>query len=338
VRSTASTGARRAITPVVCEARNAGRQPRAPTRIASSSTAALVAALTRPSSRVRLDALLAQHALCRRSAARDFLRTRAVTLALPGDGDGGGAPRPARRGGELVDPRAVRVDGAPLPLAGVPLHVALHKPAGVVVTAAEDEGTTVFDLLPGSFRSRSPALQPAGRLDKGASGLLVLTVSGALNARLAGAAARTPKRYLVALATAPADAQLAAVAAGGLPLADGATSAPAAVARHTSHAHVAVVTLTEGRHHHLRRVFAAVGAEVTGIHRVGVGGLTLLPPAPGGRPPAPGGEARSEQPPPGEPPAAPAPATPPSVLRLAPGEWALLDAPRLEALLSGPAA
>lgn len=258
---------------------------------------------------MRLDALLASHALSRRSAARVFLRRHDV-LVVVDDGAGGGARAP-RRVGELVDPRAVRVDGAPLPLAGVPLHVALHKPPGFVVSAASDEGPSVFDLLPRGFRARSPPLQPAGRLDKAASGLLLLTVSGALNARLTGPAARVAKRYLVALARPPTDAQLAAVAAGGLELADGARAAPARVARDARFAHVAAVTLTEGRHHHLRRVFAAVGADVTGIHRVGVGGLSLAPPRE----------------------APPAPPSTPSTLRLAPGEWALLDAPRLEALL-----
>ena len=35
------------------------------------------------------------------------------------------------------------------------------------------------------------------------------------------------------------------------------------------------VTLTEGRYHQVRRMFAAVGNHVTALHRDRVGGLTL---------------------------------------------------------------
>jgi 16S rRNA pseudouridine516 synthase len=37
----------------------------------------------------------------------------------------------------------------------------------------------------------------------------------------------------------------------------------------------AYVTLTEGRYHQVRRMFAAVGNHVTALHRDRVGGLTL---------------------------------------------------------------
>jgi 16S rRNA pseudouridine516 synthase len=37
----------------------------------------------------------------------------------------------------------------------------------------------------------------------------------------------------------------------------------------------AAVTLTEGRYHQVRRMFAAVKNHVTALHRVSVGGLTL---------------------------------------------------------------
>ena len=37
----------------------------------------------------------------------------------------------------------------------------------------------------------------------------------------------------------------------------------------------AYLTLTEGRYHQVRRMFAAVGNHVTALHRDRVGGLTL---------------------------------------------------------------
>ena len=41
-----------------------------------------------------------------------------------------------------------------------------------------------------------------------------------------------------------------------------------------SDAHAAI-TLTEGRYHQVRRMFAAVGNHVTALHRASVGGLEL---------------------------------------------------------------
>jgi 16S rRNA pseudouridine516 synthase len=37
----------------------------------------------------------------------------------------------------------------------------------------------------------------------------------------------------------------------------------------------AVLTLTEGRYHQVRRMFAAAGNHVTALHRLSVGGLAL---------------------------------------------------------------
>jgi 16S rRNA pseudouridine516 synthase len=36
-----------------------------------------------------------------------------------------------------------------------------------------------------------------------------------------------------------------------------------------------VVTVTEGRYHQVRRMFAAVGNHVTALHRLSIGGLVL---------------------------------------------------------------
>src|SRR5690242_3986453 len=50
--------------------------------------------------------------------------------------------------------------------------VALHKPRDVVTTRSDERGrTTVYDLLPGDL----PYVFPAGRLDAGSEGLLILT-------------------------------------------------------------------------------------------------------------------------------------------------------------------
>ncbi len=277
------------------------------------SDARLLAELTQAEPPVRLDNLLAQHGLCLRRESRQFCRTHTVTAvaATPRGAPSPASPPPPTRlesGSARVDPRSLCVNGEPVPLAGVPLHIALHKPVGAVCSHAEEEGGTVYALLPGDFSLRDPPVQAAGRLDRMASGLLVLTQSGALNERLASPRWHAPKEYVVSLA-APLSAdgrEAAAFASGSLELADGHTAAPVALTPHRQHKHVCRLVLHEGRYHQIRRMFAAVGAIVTGIHRTAIGGLRLADVAHAGT---------------GAP--------------LAPGEWALLTPQQLHALLGG---
>jgi 16S rRNA pseudouridine516 synthase len=239
---------------------------------------------------MRVDAILSQAGLCSRRGARAFLRSSVVTAASAAGGSAA-----LRTGRTRVRASSLTVDGEPLSLAaalpaGVPppggalLTVALHKPAGAVCSHAAAEGDTVYDLLPPALCARLPRLQAVGRLDRGATGLLLLTQCGALNAALCAPARAVAKEYVVALA-APLSAsgvEAAALASGALRLVDGAVAAPAALAPHATDGRLARVTLREGRHHQLRRMFAALGHRVTAIHRAAFAGLRLadlgLPP------------------------------------------------------------
>jgi len=158
-----------------------------------------------------------------------------------------------------------------------PLHLIMYKPAGVVCSHAEDEGPTVYDMLPGNFALRKPALQTIGRLDKATSGLLLLTQSGALNHRVSAPTRKVPKVYKVRLA-APlcvSQREAAVFASGGLTLEDGTVCRPAQLEAHPNDPHWARITLHEGAYHQVRRMFAAVGNAVVALHRDSIGPLSL---------------------------------------------------------------
>jgi len=139
---------------------------------------------------------------------------------------------------DQVDRDAIRVDGEPLdPPAG--LAIALHKPAGYTCST-KDTGRLIYDLLPPRFRDRDPVLSTVGRLDRETSGLLLLTDDGGLLHRIISPKARLPMVYEVELG-----------------------------------ARRARLVLHEGRYHQVRRMFAAVGNHVQGLHRSRVGGLGL---------------------------------------------------------------
>lgn len=172
----------------------------------------------------------------------------------------------------------VRIDGEPLdPAPGMLLM--LHKPVGCTCST-KDAGRIVFDLLPPRFRARDPQLSTVGRLDRDTSGLLLLTDDGALLHRIISPKSRLPKVYEATLAEDLRGDEAALFASGTLLLESDTT--PLAPARlDVAGSRHARLTLTEGRYHQVRRMFAATGNHVLALHRSRIGGLDLGDLAPG---------------------------------------------------------
>ena len=169
-------------------------------------------------------------------------------------------------------PARLAVDGAPLdPLPG--LVILMHKPLGTTCSH-KDDGPLVHDLLPVRWRGRSPAISSVGRLDKDTSGLLLLTDDGALLHRIISPKRHIPKTYRATLARPLTGEEGAAFAAGTLML-KGETTPLAPATLEPLSATEALLTITEGRYHQVRRMFAALGNHVTALHRESLGGLAL---------------------------------------------------------------
>ena len=166
------------------------------------------------------------------------------------------------------------VDGSPLALSS-PLLLALHKPAGIVCDRVRpdsgEEAKSVWAQLPAAVAAR---VQLCGRLDRRASGLLLLTESGKLSDWLRSGH-RHRKRYAVRLADALRGDEAEAFAAGTLRLRGDAHPCLPARLEGAAGARDVLVELREGRYHQLRRMFGALGHRVTGIHRVAFGGVEL---------------------------------------------------------------
>ena len=167
---------------------------------------------------------------------------------------------------------AIRIDGEPLdPPAGMTLM--LHKPIGYTCST-KDPGRVIYDLLPLRFRARSPLLSSVGRLDRDTSGLLLMTDDGALLHRIVSPKAKLAKVYEATLAHDLRGDEGEVFASGTLMLeSENTPLAPAALEVHD--ARHAALTLTEGRYHQVRRMFAAVGNHVDALHRSRIGGLSL---------------------------------------------------------------
>ncbi len=169
-------------------------------------------------------------------------------------------------------PARMRIDGQPLdPTPG--LVMMLHKPLGMTCSRKED-GALVYDVLPERWRRRDPAISTIGRLDKQTTGLLLLTDDGDLLHRVISPRRHVAKVYRATLAR-PLDGTEGDVfAAGGLVLEGEDKPLSPAVLEVLSPTE-ARLTVTEGRYHMVRRMFAAVGNHVEALHRERVGGLAL---------------------------------------------------------------
>jgi 16S rRNA pseudouridine516 synthase len=169
-------------------------------------------------------------------------------------------------------PGRMQVDGRPLdPPVG--LVLILNKPLGMTCSHKED-GDLVYDVLPGRWRRRDPAISTIGRLDKQTSGLLLLTDDGDLLHRVISPKRHVAKVYRATLAR-PLDGSEGDVFfRGGLVL-EGEDKPLAPAVLEVLSPTEARLTVTEGRYHMVRRMFAAVGNHVEALHRERIGGLAL---------------------------------------------------------------
>jgi 23S rRNA pseudouridine2605 synthase len=204
----------------------------------------------------RLQKVLARAGLASRRACEELIAEGRVTV-------NGEVADLGRR----VDPTTdvIEVDGALVPVAPGLVHYLLHKPAGVVTTAADTHGRpTVVDLVPAE-----PRVFPVGRLDADTEGLLILTNDGELTHRLTHPSFGVEKEYLASVEGDPAPAALRRLREG-VDLDDGRT-APAKATRVAEG--VVRLTIHEGRNRQVRRMCEAVGHPVTRLVRTRIGTL-----------------------------------------------------------------
>ena len=177
-------------------------------------------------------------------------------------------------------------------------YLIMNKPLGYVCSAASDSHKTVYELLTPELQAlvtdspRGCRLHTVGRLDCDTSGLLLITNDGKFSNRItSGSVVECPqsgrtettisKTYRVKLA-APVSPENQKVyisrAATGLVLPPekkyGEQKALPATLIFES-ADVCKITVTEGKFHEVRRIFRALGNEVTTLERIAIDGLTL---------------------------------------------------------------
>ena len=211
----------------------------------------------------RIQKILSELGLASRRHAEDLIREGRVLVN----------GRPARIG-EKVDPLKdhIKVDGRLVASRGPKVYLMLHKPRNVVTTAEDPEGrTTVLDLVKGKF----PRLNPVGRLDYDAEGILILTNDGELAHRLTHPSFRVPRTYSVKVKGKPTQEEIGKMSRG-MTLEDGPTAPCRAVLRKETRANAWVeMTLHEGRNRQVKRMWERMGYPVLKLERKSFAGLSL---------------------------------------------------------------
>ncbi|HHW03271.1 MAG TPA: rRNA pseudouridine synthase [Thermoanaerobacterales bacterium] len=152
------------------------------------------------------------------------------------------------------------------------IYIMLNKPGGVISSTRDDDDTTIIDLLDGKYSHRS--LFPAGRLDKDAEGLILLTDDGQLAHRLLSPKSHVEKIYYVEVRGELNEDDVAAFAAG-IPLEDF-TALPAALEiLEAGKISKALVKIHEGKFHQVKRMMKARNKEVVYLKRLSIGPLNL---------------------------------------------------------------
>src|SRR3954471_17393159 len=174
--------------------------------------------------------------------------------------------------GTRVDPtqQEVRVDGESL-RRPKRMYFAVNKPVGVVTTNHDPSGRPrVIDLVPTEER-----MFAVGRLDRSSEGLILVTNDGEFANRLTHPRYGVEKTYLVRVAGAPDQRQLARLKKG-VHLAEGFARAHSIhVKKKHGHSTDLVIVLNEGRNREIRRILARVGHKVLALKRTAVGPIRL---------------------------------------------------------------
>ena len=213
---------------------------------------------------IRLDKYLADMNVGTRKEVKSLIRSGQVSVC------GIVAADP---GAKIEKDSAVCVQGKPVEYNEY-FYYMLNKPGGYVTAAEDALSPAVMSLLKDA---EGKGLFPVGRLDKDTVGLLLITNNGPLAHRLLSPKYHVPKVYEAETAG-PLAPEHVALFAAGLPVDEDWTAKAAKLEiLFSGETSLARLTITEGKYHQVKRMFAAIGRPVLHLKRTGFGGLTLDP-------------------------------------------------------------
>ncbi|WP_336244819.1 16S rRNA pseudouridine(516) synthase RsuA [Shewanella sp. SG41-4] len=172
-------------------------------------------------------------------------------------------------GFKVLPQMAVHLDGTLISVIGE-RYIMLNKPINTICSTIDEEYPSVLSLID---IEKMDTLHIAGRLDVDTTGLVLVTSDGQWSHKITSPKKDCGKRYLVELAE-PIDDSLIQVFADGVELRNEDELTKPALLDIIDSTHVRL-TISEGKYHQVKRMFAAVGNRVVNLHREAVGTIEL---------------------------------------------------------------
>lgn len=210
---------------------------------------------------MRLDKFLAEQTGLTRSQAGKALKQGLVTV-----------------NDEIIKTGAVKIqssdqiyfDGELLTWVENGQYFMLHKPQGYVCSHDDGDYPSIYQLFDYPLTNK---LHSAGRLDVDTTGLVLLTDDGQWSHRITSPKHHCEKTYLVTLAD-PVESHYQTACQQGILLRGEKTPTKPASLQIIDDYNVNL-TLSEGRYHQVKRMFAALGNKVMALHRWRIGDILL---------------------------------------------------------------
>ena len=208
---------------------------------------------------MRLDRFLSENANMSRKEAKRALHREDITV----DGV------VVKKGDGKIIGQQVHVNGV-LVTIRQPVYIMLHKPVDYVCSTVSDDGESVLELLPEEIRK---GLHIAGRLDKDTTGLVLITEDGQWSHRVTSPNSVCQKSYLVTVDETLSTDLIEQFNSGIQLNSEHGLTKPAKLEIVSDK--IARLTISEGKYHQVKRMFAAVGNHVVSIHSEQIGQLVL---------------------------------------------------------------
>ena len=179
----------------------------------------------------------------------------------------------------LVVPEKTRItiNGKPVE-STIACTIMLYKPRGIVTTKSDEKGRrTVYNLLPAYLQH----LHPVGRLDMASCGLLLMTTDTQLSNFLTDPDNAIPRVYAVSVAGRITDDEIKRLSHGIQDKGQLLKATSITLRKASNKESHLIVQLAEGKNREIRRMFEALGSEVTALKRIAFGKLKLGTLSPG---------------------------------------------------------
>lgn len=150
-------------------------------------------------------------------------------------------------------------------------YIMMNKPSGYISSTDDPRQKTVLELLPENLRRIG--LFPCGRLDIDTTGLLILTNNGQLAHRLLSPKYHVAKTYYFNCFPSISPEQVSKLEKG-VDIGEKGLTRPAKLSV-SNDGKSGLITISEGKFHQIKRMFRAVGSEITSLARTSFAGIPL---------------------------------------------------------------